>query len=269
MGATSSSPPPPRSTDPSTRPPTTAPRPAGALCRFTSATVRARRRTTLSHASQPPPSPSTCCRPARDARLRCGGARGRTGPRGRDGARGHHQHRDGCARHPHRRSPRRPRRREPGRRAGRARIARRPPAALGRAPRRLRAVGITLPAPPAEPVFLRGLVGGTWTPWFEADFAEDETPDPGREGARAGAHSQPVWLGSATAYEIDGPASVTTVQVHLVADEMHGGSVTIQSPAAGAASAPGIIGRAAWGARPPPSGPCRPPTSSWPSSTTR
>ena len=119
-----------------------------------------------------------------------------------------------------------------------------------RAPR-FEAVGITLPAPPAEPVFLRGLVGGTWTPWFEADFAEDETPDPGREGARAGAHSQPVWLGGATAYEIDGPASVTTVQVHLVADEMHAGSVTIQTPAAGAASAPGIIGRAAWGARPP------------------
>ena len=104
---------------------------------------------------------------------------------------------------------------------------------------RFEAVGITLPAPPAEPVFLRGLVGGTWTPWFEADFAEDETPDPGREGARPGAHSQPVWLGGATAYEIDGPASVTTVQVHLVADEMHAGSVTIQSSAAGAASAPG------------------------------
>jgi hypothetical protein len=116
--------------------------------------------------------------------------------------------------------------------------------------RAFEAIGVTLPAAPAAPVFLRGLVAGAWTPWFEADFSEDEAPDPGAEAARPGAHSQPVWMGGATAYEVDGPASVAEVHVHLV-EEVTSASTVVAPPTAGAASGPGILPRSAWGARPP------------------
>ena len=115
-----------------------------------------------------------------------------------------------------------------------------------------------------------GVVGGSWTAWFEADFTDDEAPDPGSEGTRPGVHSQPVWMGGATAYEIDGPASVRHVQVHLVTDTTSAGSVRLTGSAAGAAAAPGIPAAPGPGA---PgrhgSAPRRRPTSSWPSSTTR
>jgi N-acetylmuramoyl-L-alanine amidase/FG-GAP-like repeat len=115
----------------------------------------------------------------------------------------------------------------------------------------INAIGITLPAPPEAPILVRGRVDGTWTPWFELPFASGESPDGPPEDGRAGVQSEPVWLGDADAYELDAPASVTTVDVHVVGDGPVERRVELSSSIAGAAGAPSIQPRSAWGARPP------------------
>lgn len=112
-------------------------------------------------------------------------------------------------------------------------------------------VGVTSTSVPEEPVFVRGLVRGEWTPWFEAHFAPDESPDPGQEGGRPGAHSQPVWIGGATAYELDAPAELGEVVVHLVGDHVVARTVEVQTAQAGAVASLAVEPRSSWGARPP------------------
>src|SRR5687768_4956433 len=85
-------------------------------------------------------------------------------------------------------------------------------AALGSAARRstgvreaqVRAVGVTVDAPPEGPILVRARVDGRWTPWLEVPFADGEAPDRGEEQT-SGVHSEPVWLGEAEAYELDAP----------------------------------------------------------------
>jgi len=113
------------------------------------------------------------------------------------------------------------------------------------------ALGITVPVAPDEPVLVRGRADGTWTPWLEVPFAPGEAPDRGAEGAPAGVHSEPVWLGDADAYEIDAPASLNEVDVHLVDDGPARRELAVGTASAGAAAAPSILARSAWGARPP------------------
>lgn len=112
------------------------------------------------------------------------------------------------------------------------------------------AVGVTLPSEPTEPVFVRGRIDDRWSPWIEAHFDATEAPDPGTEGTAAGAHSQPVWLGGATAYEVEGPANVATIDVHLVRERTVERKVTWDESRAEAAT-PLIRSRAQWGARAP------------------
>ena len=113
------------------------------------------------------------------------------------------------------------------------------------------AVGITAAAIPDQPVLVRGQVAGLWTPWVEVHFVDGEAPDRGTEGTPTGAHSDLVWLGGADAYELDAPESLTSADVHLVGDNPRRRSLTVTSTLAGAATAPSVAPRSAWGARAP------------------
>ena len=118
---------------------------------------------------------------------------------------------------------------------------------------RFHAIGASVAAAPTEPILVRGRVAGAWTPWTELDFAPGESPDVGTEGVgRAGpVHSEPVWFGQADAYELDAPAAVTDLDVHLVGDGPTRRSVVAGPATAGATAAPSIQPRSAWSARPP------------------
>jgi hypothetical protein len=118
----------------------------------------------------------------------------------------------------------------------------------------VRAIGITVDAPPEGPVLVRSRVDGAWSPWFEVPFAAGETPDVGTEGVSSrevDLHSEPVWLGDADAFELDTPAPTAELDVHLVAATVERRAVELAPTSAGAAGAPSIHSRAAWGARPP------------------
>lgn len=112
------------------------------------------------------------------------------------------------------------------------------------------ALGVTVDRPPADPMLVRGLVGGRWTEWFPLVFNPDEGPDPSSDEAAPGHHSQLVWLGGATEYEIDAPDGVGEVEVHLIRREVVSRTVELREATASAAS-PGIRSRSEWGARPP------------------
>ena len=94
-------------------------------------------------------------------------------------------------------------------------------------------------------------MNGAWTPWFELPFSEGEQPDGPSGDDRAGVQSEPVWLGDADAYELDAPASVTGVDVHVVGEGPVERRVQLSPATAGAAGAPSIQPRSAWAARPP------------------
>lgn len=113
------------------------------------------------------------------------------------------------------------------------------------------AIGVTVPVAPSGPLLVRGRVDGSWTPWTELQFTPGEAPDASIERTNAGVHSEPVWLGDADAYELDGPAALRAVAVHVVGDGPVNRSVALVAPAAGAASAPTILPAAAWSARAP------------------
>ncbi len=113
----------------------------------------------------------------------------------------------------------------------------------------VRAIGVTLPTAPADPVLVRARVDGTWSPWLEIPFADGEAPDLSTPTA-PGVHSEPVWLGEADAYELDGPSDLATLEVHAV-EPTGTRRTSLPAGAAGAAGAPAIRSRASWGARPP------------------
>ena len=113
------------------------------------------------------------------------------------------------------------------------------------------AIGLSLAAAPEEPILVRGRVGGVWTPWLEVPFEAGEAPDLDSPEANDGVHSEPLWMGDADAYELDAPATVRRAEVHLVAEGPARRRVVLSPATAGAAGAPSILARSAWGARPP------------------
>jgi hypothetical protein len=116
----------------------------------------------------------------------------------------------------------------------------------------VRAFGVTVDALPDGPVMVRGRVGGVWTPWFEVPFVDGESPDapPGSTDLGVSLTSEPVWLGEADAYEVDGPPDLSSLSVHEVVVG-HTQRKLVVGDVAGAAGAPGILSRASWGARAP------------------
>jgi hypothetical protein len=121
----------------------------------------------------------------------------------------------------------------------------------------VRAVGVTTASAPNGPVFVRGRVGGAWTPWFEVPFDHGHSPDlTDRSATPSRTTSDPVWLGDADAYELDAPPTVRSLDVHAVVVERTERR-TVADAAAGAAGAPSIRARSSWGARPPKATPAR------------
>lgn len=114
------------------------------------------------------------------------------------------------------------------------------------------AVGATVDAAPSGPVRMRTRGIGPWSPWFELHFDTGDAPDPDQEPTNPRLHSAPVWVGSGSTYEIDVPVELDRVDVHLV-EEVR--TTELTADAAGAAAAPAINPRSAWGARPPKSRP--------------
>jgi hypothetical protein len=122
-------------------------------------------------------------------------------------------------------------------------------------------LGVTTTALPNGEILARARTAGVWSPWLHVDGNVDHRPE-GKEraaGARAepGVHSDPVWFGSADAYEISVPAGVDHLQVHLVRRELRTMAVQVAEPVAGAATSaavgggPAVLTRSQWGARPP------------------
>ena len=114
------------------------------------------------------------------------------------------------------------------------------------------AVGATVDAAPAGPVRMRTRGSGPWSPWFELHFDTGDAPDPEQEATNPRLHSAPVWVGSSSIYEVDVPAELDRVDVHLV-EEVR--TTELTTAAASAAGAPAINPRSTWGARPPKSRP--------------
>lgn len=116
-------------------------------------------------------------------------------------------------------------------------------------------IGLTLDTPSAAQVRVRS--GGTWTAWRELHFGEDHGPDGSAEPSRAGAHSEPIWVGAADGYEIVLPAGTGQPTVHLEHGAAEVGTAGLETPGVTSAFAlsPGVRSRTSWGARPPTSAP--------------
>ena len=122
-------------------------------------------------------------------------------------------------------------------------------------------IGVTLAAPPPGPVLVRtATADGAWSPWHELDIDAERAlaPVPGapvpqepEEGA-PGLHSDPLWVGDATRYELELPAaSAPAAAVHLVYETTRRVAVAETAPAGADPAAPGIRARSSWGARAP------------------
>src|SRR3546814_671103 len=133
-------------------------------------------------------------------------------------------------------------------------------------------LGVTIDAVPDDHLLVRARVAGDWGRWMELDINPDHQPDADSAGdsaeaaeataAAPGVHSDPVWFGGADAYESSVPASVASIDVHLVRPEEQERVVVEEAPAgasveskagvgAAAASAPALLSRSPWGAREP------------------
>lgn len=116
-------------------------------------------------------------------------------------------------------------------------------------------IGVTLPTPPDDHVLARVRIAGRWGGWMELEL-NPEHAGQGAEATRAaraqpGAHSEPIWVEGADAYEISVPSAVTTLEVHLVRPEVKAVQLDTTGSTAGAATAPAILSRSQWGARAP------------------
>jgi hypothetical protein len=124
-------------------------------------------------------------------------------------------------------------------------------------------VGIRLRSLPSagDPVQVRVRSNGAWSRWYPLDVNGDEGPDAtSAEAAHSkGIVSEPLWIGSADAYQVNAPASVVGGQATMVLVRQVGTDVVVHDAAtpAGAISpnAPAIHSRAEWGARAPTSAP--------------
>jgi len=119
-------------------------------------------------------------------------------------------------------------------------------------------LGVTAPAGSTGHILARARTDGRWSPWMHLEVNPDHRPE-GREGSaatrsRPGLHTEPAWFGGADAYEVSAPAGVGQLQVHLVRPVVEAVTVSVTEASAGAAataSAPPVLSRSAWGARPP------------------
>ncbi len=116
-------------------------------------------------------------------------------------------------------------------------------------------LGVTVPARPADHLLARVRVGGTWGPWMELELNPEHEAQ-GAEAIRAdrvapGVHTEPTWAKGADAYELNVPADVASVQVHLIRPEIASIELDAGGATAGAADAPAILSRSQWGARAP------------------
>ena len=122
-------------------------------------------------------------------------------------------------------------------------------------------LGVTLPAA-ADPVLVRVHQGGRWGEWHELRFEGDaDGADEAAEPSRPGAHSAPLWVGPSDGYQVVLPPGTGAPTVHVVRAGTVGAAgaqaaAAAVTPAAAPttplayASSPGVISRAAWGARP-------------------
>jgi len=122
-------------------------------------------------------------------------------------------------------------------------------------------IGVTLPATPASPVLVRTATDdGEWSEWQELEF-EPEADLPAVPGAPVatepdeeapGAHSDPLWVGDATRYELEVTSEVAgAAKVHLVYESTRRVAVAETAPAGADPGSPTIIPRSSWGARAP------------------
>jgi len=123
-------------------------------------------------------------------------------------------------------------------------------------------IGVTLDDEPTGPVLVRtGVDGGAWGPWEELEFdvAEELEPvtdaplpeDP--DGEKPGFHSDPLWVGDASRYQLELPDGdvVDETQVHLVYETVDRVAVAETAPAGADPGQPSMYPRSAWGARAP------------------
>ena len=122
-------------------------------------------------------------------------------------------------------------------------------------------IGVTLDDVPTGPVLVRtALDGGGWTPWSELHFHDAPAlppapgapvPDEPDEG-KPGIHSEPLWVGDASRYELDMPAGASgEAQVHLVYETTRQVAVAETAPAGADPGQPTVHPRSSWGARAP------------------
>lgn len=91
--------------------------------------------------------------------------------------------------------------------------------------------------------------GDGWDEWIELDFENRTDPGSG-EDANPRAVSEPIWVDQADGYELDLPAGVDDVEVHLVRSSgTAGGQPLVLAAASSTEDAPPITSRASWGAR--------------------
>lgn len=114
------------------------------------------------------------------------------------------------------------------------------------------AIGFTFDTQPSAPVLVRvrdarGALGA----WTKLESQDTEGPDTGSaERARSG--TEPLWVRSATGYEVSFPDDVSGARVVVVRDELHRSTVDATPFAEAAVSPPfGITLRSSWGARAP------------------
>jgi hypothetical protein len=109
---------------------------------------------------------------------------------------------------------------------------------------------------PANGVSARVKTAAGWQPWFALE-ANADLPDPGTPEARhmaVGQSSEPIWVGTASDFEVQAASSITDVQVHLV----RSGSDPEPQYVAETflpGGAPSVYLRSAWGANAPISAP--------------
>lgn len=122
-------------------------------------------------------------------------------------------------------------------------------------------IGVTLDQAPGGPVMVRvALDDEPWGQWEELAFEvkRELAPVPGApvrsepDKPAPGVHSEPLWVGEASRYEISMPGAVADdAQVHLVYETTQEVAVAQTAPAGADPARPAILPRSSWGARAP------------------
>jgi hypothetical protein len=134
---------------------------------------------------------------------------------------------------------------------------------VGEDTREFSLIGVTLADVPEQDVYVRTATDdGGWGPWEELHMETEGEPTlepvPGApvveepDETAPGVHSDPLWVGEASRYELDLPIEAAEdAQVHLVYETTRRVAVAETSEAGADPGAPAIRSRASWGARPP------------------